>query len=62
VVGYDDHQLAALVDPALTTMAWDEDAMVEAAIGQLAGPADPAPLFRPELIVRGSTSRPPADR
>jgi len=62
VVGYDDHQLAALVDPALTTMAWDEDAMAEAAIGQLAGPAEPAPLFRPELIVRGSTSRPPAGR
>jgi LacI family transcriptional regulator len=62
VVGYDDHQLAALVDPALTTMAWDEDAMVEAALGQLAGPADPAPLFRPELIVRGSTTHPPADR
>jgi LacI family transcriptional regulator len=56
VVGYDDHQLAALVEPALTTMAWDEDAIVEAAVTQLDGPADNVPTFRPELIVRGSTS------
>ncbi|GAA2709079.1 LacI family DNA-binding transcriptional regulator [Actinoplanes palleronii] len=55
VVGYDDHQLAALVDPGLTTMAWDEDAIVEAAVAQLDKPAD-APMFRPELIVRSSTS------
>jgi LacI family transcriptional regulator len=60
VVGYDDHQLAALVDPGLTTMAWDEDAIVAAAVEQLAGPAEPAPLFRPELVVRGSTARPAA--
>jgi LacI family transcriptional regulator len=59
VVGYDDHQLAALVDPGLTTMAWDEDAIVEAAVSQLEGPADPPPVFRPELVVRGSTAEPP---
>ncbi|WP_433305719.1 LacI family DNA-binding transcriptional regulator [Actinoplanes sp. CA-030573] len=59
VVGYDDHQLAALVDPGLTTMAWDEDAMVEAAVDQLERPAPDAPPFRPELVVRGSTSPPP---
>ena len=62
VVGYDDHQLAVLVDPGLTTLAWDEDAMVTAALDQLtgllAGPVDEPPPFRPELIVRGSTSRP----
>lgn len=62
VVGYDDHQLAVLVNPGLTTMAWDEDAIVEAAVGQLAGLLDgepaTAPSFRPELIVRGSTSAP----
>ncbi|MFI5937418.1 LacI family DNA-binding transcriptional regulator [Actinoplanes sp. NPDC051494] len=60
VVGYDDHQLAVLVDPGLTTLAWDEDAIVEAAVGQLAGlpdgPAPTPPLFRPELVIRGSTS------
>ncbi|GAA2861085.1 LacI family transcriptional regulator [Actinoplanes cyaneus] len=55
VVGYDDHQLAVLVEPGLTTMAWDEDAIVEAAVAQLDEPAD-APMFRPELIVRRSTS------
>jgi DNA-binding LacI/PurR family transcriptional regulator len=59
VVGYDDHQLAALVDPGLTTMAWDEDAMVEAAVRQLEGPVADAPPFRPELVVRGSTAEPP---
>jgi LacI family transcriptional regulator len=58
VVGYDDHQLAALVDPGLTTMAWDEDAIVEAAVGQLEGAVEPAPSFRPELVVRGSTGAP----
>jgi LacI family transcriptional regulator len=58
VVGYDDHQLAALVEPGLTTMAWDEDAIVEAAVSQLDGPTDPVPMFRPELVVRGSTARP----
>ncbi|BCY09934.1 LacI family DNA-binding transcriptional regulator [Actinoplanes sp. L3-i22] len=55
VVGYDDHQLAALVEPGLTTMAWDEDAIVEAAVAQLDEPAD-APVFRPELVIRSSTS------
>ncbi|WP_306207704.1 LacI family DNA-binding transcriptional regulator [Actinoplanes sp. RD1] len=66
VIGYDDHQLAVLVDPGLTTMAWDEDAIVEAAVDQLVelleGPVtSPAP-FRPELVVRGSTSPPAAPR
>ncbi|WP_127502551.1 LacI family DNA-binding transcriptional regulator [Actinoplanes solisilvae] len=57
VVGYDDHQLAVLVEPGLTTMAWDEDAIVRAAIDQLATPST-GPTFRPELVVRGSTSKP----
>ncbi|MET3421812.1 LacI family transcriptional regulator [Actinoplanes tereljensis] len=60
VVGYDDHQLAGLVDPGLTTMAWDEDAIVEAAISQLEGAVDGIPMFRPELVVRGSTGVPPS--
>ncbi|WP_238547291.1 substrate-binding domain-containing protein [Actinoplanes friuliensis] len=62
VIGYDDHQLAVLVDPGLTTLAWDEDAIVEGAVSQLTGlldgsPAD-LPPFRPELVVRGSTTVP----
>ncbi|XVU21382.1 LacI family DNA-binding transcriptional regulator [Actinoplanes sp. CA-054009] len=60
VIGYDDHQLAALVSPGLTTMAWDEDAIVESAVGQLVDRSAPPPPFRPALIERGSTSRPPA--
>jgi len=62
VIGYDDHQLAVLVNPGLTTLAWDEDAIVEAAVGQLsgllAGSPSTLPPFRPELIVRGSTTVP----
>lgn len=59
VIGYDDHQLAVLVSPGLTTLAWDEDAIVEAAVGRLAASGTgSAPPFRPELIVRGSTGTP----
>ena len=62
VIGYDDHQLAVLVSPGLTTLAWDEDAIVQAAVSQLTGlltgsPSAPPP-FRPDLIVRGSTTAP----
>ena len=66
VIGYDDHQLASLVSPGLTTLAWDEDAIVAAAVTQLThlmqGRRTGVPPFRPELIIRGSTSRPPAAR
>ncbi|MGI4893965.1 MAG: LacI family DNA-binding transcriptional regulator [Janthinobacterium lividum] len=60
VVGYDDHQLAGLVSPGLTTMAWDEEAIVAAAVAQLlvldAGGTTPDPVsFRPHLVERGST-------
>ncbi|NAZ84188.1 substrate-binding domain-containing protein [Kineococcus sp. R8] len=64
VVGFDDHQLAGLVAPALTTMAWDEDAIVAAAVARLVailddGPDDAPPVsFRPELVVRASTAAP----
>ncbi|GAA0519337.1 LacI family transcriptional regulator [Paractinoplanes deccanensis] len=58
VIGYDDHQLAALVSPGLTTMAWDEDAIVESAVAQLIDEAPAPPPFRPELVGRGSTSAP----
>lgn len=63
VVGFDDHQLAALVDPALTTVSWDEDAIVAAAVDQLLALQDhgeaPAPVtFQPHLVVRSSTRSP----
>ena len=65
VVGFDDHQLAGLVAPGLTTMAWDEDAIVAAAVEQLLaleGDGEvPEPVtFRPELVVRASTGAPGA--
>ena len=65
VVGYDDSPLIAFTDPPLTTVRQSVQAMSEAAVralvDQIAG--DPAPLaeyvFRPELVVRGSTGAAP---
>lgn len=61
VVGYDDSPLIAFTDPPLTTVQQAVSAMGQAAVrallDELAGA--PAPraefLFRPELVVRGST-------
>jgi DNA-binding LacI/PurR family transcriptional regulator len=66
VVGYDDSPLIAFTDPPLTTIRQSVQAMSEAAVrallDQIAG--DPAPLaeyvFRPELVVRGSTGAAPS--
>jgi DNA-binding LacI/PurR family transcriptional regulator len=66
VVGYDDSPLIAFTDPPLTTIRQSVQAMSEAAVrallDQIAG--DPAPraeyVFRPELVVRGSTGAAPA--
>ena len=61
VVGYDDSPMMAFMDPALTTVRQQVPAMCSAAVrallDQLAGRALPRHeyLFRPELIVRGST-------
>jgi DNA-binding LacI/PurR family transcriptional regulator len=61
IVGYDDSLLIAFTDPPLTTVRQSVQAMSEAAVrallDEIAG--EPAPraeyVFRPELIVRGST-------
>ena len=61
VVGYDDSTLIAFTDPPLTTVRQSVQAMGEAAVrallDEIAG--EPAPraeyVFRPELVVRGST-------
>jgi len=61
VIGYDDSPLMAFTDPPLTTLRQPVRAMGEAAaralLDQLSG--TPVPhrhlLFRPELVVRGST-------
>jgi alanine racemase len=62
VVGYDDSALMAYTDPPLTTVRQPILAMCDHAsqllLQQLDGPArlDHEYLFRPELIVRGSTA------
>jgi LacI family transcriptional regulator, repressor for deo operon, udp, cdd, tsx, nupC, and nupG len=65
VVGYDDWLLIAFTDPPLTTVRQGVQAMGEAAVrallDEIAGlPAPPAEnVFRPELVVRGSTAAAP---
>jgi LacI family transcriptional regulator len=64
ILGYDDSELASLVQPELTTFGWDEQAIVDAALAGLnlsdedAAPNEPV-MFRPEFIQRGSTAPPP---
>lgn len=62
VVGYDDSTLIAFTDPSLTTIRQAVGAMSHAAVSALIGEINGSPsprselLFRPELIVRGSTA------
>jgi DNA-binding LacI/PurR family transcriptional regulator len=66
VVGYDDSPLIPFTDPPLTTVRQSVQAMSEAAVrallDEIAG--EPAPraefVFRPELVVRGSTGAAPS--
>jgi alanine racemase len=66
VVGYDDSPLMAFTDPPLTTIRQPVPAMAIAAVRALVDEIDghPAPhseyVFRPELVVRGSTAVAPA--
>ncbi|MGA5632424.1 LacI family DNA-binding transcriptional regulator [Streptomyces lydicamycinicus] len=67
VVGFDDSQLIAFTDPPLTTVRQPVQAMATAAVGALieeihertqgrqAPPQRTEFVFRPELVVRGST-------
>ena len=61
VVGYDDSRLIAFTDPPLTTVRQAVTAMGTAAVQALLDGINgtPAPrdefVFRPELVVRGST-------
>ncbi len=65
VIGFDDSQLMAFVDPPLTTIHQPVGALGQAAVSALLGEFDgnPGPrtelLFRPELIVRASTGATP---
>jgi alanine racemase len=68
VVGYDDSPLIAFTDPPLTTVRQPVRAMAVAAVQSLMdevrGQAAPHSeyVFRPELVVRGSTAGAPASR
>jgi DNA-binding LacI/PurR family transcriptional regulator len=61
VVGYDDSTLIAFTDPPLTTVRQSVPAMsaatVRALLDEIAGQPSPRAeyVFRPELVVRGST-------
>ncbi len=65
IVGYDDSPLIAFTDPPLTTMRQPVQAMAVAAVRALVDEikGHPAPhseyIFRPELVVRGSTTAAP---
>ncbi|HEY6739394.1 MAG TPA: substrate-binding domain-containing protein, partial [Actinopolymorphaceae bacterium] len=66
VVGFDDSPLIAFTDPPLTTVRQPVHAMglaaVRALMDEVRGQAAPRSefLFRPELVVRGSTGAAPA--
>lgn len=66
VVGYDDSPLIAFTDPPLTTIQQAVQAMglaaVRALLDEIAGVGAPRAefVFRPELVVRGSTGQAPA--
>ena len=61
MVGYDDSPMMAFTDPPLTTIRQPVQAMglaaVRALLDEIRGHAAPHTeyLFRPELVVRGST-------
>jgi len=63
-VGYDDSPLIAFTDPPLTTLRQPVQPMAVAAVRALVDEikGHPAPhseyIFRPELVVRGSTAPP----
>jgi LacI family transcriptional regulator len=67
VVGFDDIQLAAHVNPPLTTVRQDKAglgaAAAEALLREIDGADAPAPVTLPvQLLVRGSTGPPAAAR
>lgn len=65
VVGYDDSTIMAFTDPPLTTIRQSVEAMGDAAVRALleeiagTGPPRAEYVFRPELVVRGSTGAAP---
>jgi DNA-binding LacI/PurR family transcriptional regulator len=68
VVGYDDSAFMNCTDPPLTTVRQPIEAMGKAAVALLVNQIENVAvypeelLFEPELVVRGSTGRPPSAR
>lgn len=70
VMGYDDHPMSGLLTPGLTTVDWDIDGIVGAAVHLVSAAADGRPpdrrriVQRPTLRERGSVATPvrPATR
>jgi LacI family transcriptional regulator len=65
VSGYDDHPMSALLTPALTTVEWDIDGIVRAAVRLILAAIERRPYRRrtvqpPHLRERGSTGPPGA--
>jgi DNA-binding LacI/PurR family transcriptional regulator len=63
VCGYDNHPMSALLSPPLTTVDWDMDGIVEAAVGAVVdtieGEAGQRRISRrPTLLIRASTGVP----
>lgn len=63
VSGYDGHPMSALLTPALTTMDWNVDRIVRAAVRLMLAAIEEKPYRRrtvqpPQLCERGSTGRP----
>lgn len=61
VLGYDNHEMAELVVPGLTTFSWDDVGIVDSAVAQLVraievGGRRRPRTFQPELLERGSTA------
>jgi LacI family transcriptional regulator, repressor for deo operon, udp, cdd, tsx, nupC, and nupG len=67
VIGFDDSAMMTCTDPPLTTVRQPIETMGQAAVDLLvaqiegAGVTGDELLFEPELVVRGSTGRPPGD-
>jgi len=66
IAGYDDHPMSALLTPALTTMDWNIDGIVRAAVKLILSAVEQKPYRRrriqpPHIRKRGSTG-PPASR
>lgn len=68
VVGFDDSTLVQFIDPPLTTIRQPVLAMGAAAVSHLVDAIEGQPVppqeyvFQPELVLRGSTGRPPRTR